>query len=610
MLFQVYCLPLHRYAFIDAAKVRNYRMKSLSYLNKYFLKYKWHVLLGVIFICITNYFGVQLPMFTKTTVDNLFLKTNIRGAEDFLTIMLKIGGFYMFLAFMKGLFLFFQRQGIIIMSRRIEYDLKNEIYEHYQKLDYSFFKKNNTGDLMNRITEDVTQVRMYLGPGIMYVINLIVLFIMVVSQMIQINAMLTLYVLLPLPLMSILIYKVSSKMNRISHLVQKEQSAMSTLIQEIFSGIRVVKAYSREKEITEKFNHSADENRKQSMRLVFVNAFFMPTITFLIGLSTIIVIYVGGFMTYSGPETLSLGDIVLFIMCVNMLTWPFASVGWVTSIVERAAASQERINEFLKERPEITNPTDAPFRFDGAIEFRNVSYTYQNSSIEAVKNLNFTIRKGEKFAVIGKTGSGKSTILNLLMRQFDPTEGDVFIDGMNLKTINIHEFRKQTGVVPQDVFLFSDTIGNNIKFGSNKAEVSEEELIQVTKKTHVYHNIEEFPSKFETLLGERGVNLSGGQKQRVSIARALIRQPKLILLDDCLSAVDTETEEIILNNLSKEESIKTSIIVSHRISTIRNATKIIVIEDGKVIEEGTHGDLLKLNKTYTEMYNKQLAEKS
>ena len=581
-------------------------MKSLSYLNKYFFKYKWHVLLGVVFIIISNYFGVQIPMFVQSTVDELFKKTELKNFSDFLTLMLKIGGFYMFLALMKGVFLFFQRQSIIIMSRLIEYDLKNEIYNQYQRLDYSFFKKNNTGDLMNRITEDVSQVRMYLGPGVMYTINLAVLFIMVVSQMIQISGKLTFFVLLPLPVMSFLIYKVSNKMNKLSHKVQQEQSNMSTLIQEFFSGIRVIKAFSREGEVKEKFNTSADEYQKRNMKLVLVNALFMPTITFLIGLSTLIVIYTGGIMTYE--KSISLGEIVSFIMFVNMLTWPFASVGWVTSIIQRAAASQERINEFLREEPEIKNENSSPFHFEGSIEFKNVSYTYDNSGIKAVHNLNFSIQKGDTFAIIGKTGSGKSTILNLIMRQFDTDEGGIWIDNQNIKNINIHDFRKQTGVIPQDVFLFSDTIGNNIKFGIDNNKASEDDLIAITKKAHVYHNIEQFPDQFDTLLGERGVNLSGGQKQRVSIARALIRKPNLLLMDDCLSAVDTETEEIILENLKAEKNIITSIIVSHRISSIRNANKIIVIDNGEKVEEGSHAELLDLQGIYAEMYRKQLSE--
>jgi len=548
-----------------------------------------------------------MPIFVKTTIDSLFEVSSPKNFSDVLSMMLKIGGIYMLLAFFKGLFLFLLRQSIIIMSRLIEFDLKNEIYNQYQKLDYSFFKKNSTGDLMNRISEDVTQVRMYLGPGVMYTINLVILFTLIITQMIQINGTLTIFVLLPLPLMSFLIYKVSSRMNKASHSVQEEQSRISTLIQETFSGIRVVKAYSREKEIKQKFNESTEEYKKRKMKLVLINALFMPTITFLIGLSTLLCIYIGGLMTYKNE--LTLGEIVAFIFFVNNLTWPFASVGWVTSIIQRAAASQERINDFMQEVPSVTNTNETPFSFQGEIEFKNVSYTYPNSGITAVKNLSFKINKNESFAIVGNTGSGKSTVLNLLMRQFDPSQGEIFIDGQNIKDINIHDFRKQTGVIPQDIFLFSDSIGNNIKFGSNAQNISEKELIEITKKAHVYHNIEAFPDKFDTLLGERGVNLSGGQKQRVSIARALIRKPSLLIMDDCLSAVDTETEEIILKNLKNDQNVHTSVIVSHRISSLRNADKVIVLEDGTNFEAGTHEELLEKKGIYYEMYQKQLAEK-
>jgi ATP-binding cassette subfamily B multidrug efflux pump len=588
------------------AKIGNYRMKSLSYLNKYFLKYKWRMLLGLLFIIATNYFGVKMPMFVKTTVDNLMGETAFTDFNDALFFSLKVGAIYMSYSIAKGFFLFLTRQTLIVTSRFIEYDLKNEIYNHYQELDYSFFKRNNTGDLMNRISEDVSQVRMYLGPGVMYTVNLAVLFTMVIGQMISISGTLTMYVLIPLPIMSFLIYWVSSKMNRLSSEVQKEQSALSTIVQETFSGIRVVKAYSREKEIKQKFDNSAEIYKQRNMKLVLVNSLFMPTIMLLIGFSTLLSIYLGGLMSYD--NTITLGDIIAFIFFVNILTWPFASVGWVTSIIQRAAASQERINEFLHEKPEVVNVNHSPFTFRGEIEFRNVSYTYPNSDIEAIKNLSFKINPQETFAVVGTTGSGKSTLLNLLMRQFDPTEGEIFIDGKNIKEINLSEFRRQTGVVPQDVFLFSDTIGNNIRFGSNEKEVSDEALSEVTKQVHVYHNIQQFPDKFETILGERGVNLSGGQKQRVSIARALIRKPKLLLLDDCLSAVDTETEEIILKNMKSKSNDLTTLIVSHRISSLRNALNIIVLKDGIKTEEGSHEELVQLEGQYAEMYQKQLTE--
>lgn len=581
-------------------------MKSLQYLNKYFVKYKWHFLLGMIFTIISNYFGVRMPLYVKTTVDNLMGTTEINSINDALWLSLRIGGIYILLSIGKGFFLFLMRQTLIVMSRLIEFDLKNEIYIKYQQLDLAFFKRNSTGDLMNRISEDVNQVRMYLGPGIMYTINLIVLVAMIVTQMVKISPSLTFFVLLPLPLLSFLIYWVSSKMNLMSTKVQQEQSRMSTIAQETFAGIRVIKAYNRDQEVLEKFDSSANEYKTRSMKLVLINALFMPTIMFLIGLSTLVAIYLGGLMSYD--KQISLGDIVAFIFFVNNLTWPFASIGWVTSIIQRAAASQKRINEFLETTPEISNPSTEEFSFDGRIEFKNVTFTYPNTGITAINNLSFKISRGDTLAIVGKTGSGKSTILNLLMRQYDCDSGEILVNGIDIKKINLDIFREQSGVVPQDVFLFSDSISNNLKFGLKKDKVELDVLVEATKRTHVYHNIKEFPDQFETLLGERGVNLSGGQKQRVSIARALIRNPKFLLLDDCLSAVDTETEEIILRNLNQDAKDRTSIIVSHRISTIRNANHILVLDKGAIVESGTHQSLMELNKEYAEMYQKQLTE--
>jgi ATP-binding cassette subfamily B protein len=547
-----------------------------------------------------------MPVYVKETVDNFMTDTNFTRVDSVLLLSLKLGGIYMFLSLAKGFFLFLMRQTIIVMSRLIEFDLKNEIFNQYQNLDTAFYKRNSTGDLMNRISEDVSQVRMYLGPGIMYTINLIVLFFMVIYQMIAINPVLTFFVLLPLPIMSVLIYFVSTKMNSLSGKVQEEQSNLSTIAQESFAGMRVIKAYSRENEIWGGFSKSSEEYKKRTMKLVFVNALFMPTMMFLIGLSTLIAIYLGGLMVYD--KTISLGGIVAFIFFVNNLTWPFASIGWVTSLIQRAAASQKRINEFLEQHPEVISTNTSTFEFGGKIEFSHVSFTYSNTGIQALKNIDFTVERGETLAIIGKTGSGKSTILNLLMRQFDATAGKILVDDKEIQAINLQSFRDQSGVVPQDVFLFSDTIKNNLKFGSVSDDVSMEELIEVVKQAHVYHNIQDFPDQFETVLGERGVNLSGGQKQRISIARALLRNPKLLLLDDCLSAVDTETEETILTNLKKMEKSRTTIIVSHRISAVRNANKILVIDGGEVIESGSHNELLTKNGFYAEMYTKQLAE--
>ena len=459
---------------------------------------------------------------------------------------------------------------------------------------------------MNRISEDVGLVRMYLGPGIMYSINLIVLSSMIIFQMIQISPILTFYVLLPLPLMSFLIYKVSSKMNLLSKKTQEEQSRLSSIAQETFSGIRVMKSYLAIENRFNKFAEASDDYKKRSMKLVLVNSLFMPTMLFLIGLSTLIAIYLGGIMSYEGQITL--GGIVAFIFFVNNLTWPFASIGWVTSIVQRAAASQQRINDFLLTESTVKNTSNDSFLFDGNLIFDQVNFTYENTGIHAIKNISFKMHKGMTLAIVGSTGSGKSSILELITRQFDCNTGQITVSGKELKSINLMDFRQQCAVVSQDVFLFSDTIAHNISFGVESVTI--EEIEYYAKLTHVHHNIIEFPEKYDTVLGERGVNLSGGQKQRISMARALIRKPKLLLLDDCLSAVDTETEEIILNNLKKEREGFNTIIVSHRISTIRHADYILYLERGEVIELGAHEQLLALNGKYAEMYRSQLEEKS
>jgi ATP-binding cassette, subfamily B, multidrug efflux pump len=580
-------------------------MKSLRSLNKYFITYKWRFLLGILFTVISNYFAVKMPKYVQVSIDGL-QKTGVSTQlNDALWLSFKIGGLYLLLSATKGFFLFLMRQTIIVMSRWIEFDLKQAIYTHYQTLDTDFYKRNRIGDLMNRISEDVGQVRMYLGPGVMYTINLVVLTVFSLYQMTQISGKLTLFALIPLPFMSFIIYKVSNKINKASKSVQEEQSHISTLAQETFSGIRLIKAYSQFGPTSDRMDRAANSYRQKSMKLVLINALFMPTIMLLIGLSTLLVIYVGGLLTETNQ--LSLGGIVAFIFYVNNLTWPFVSIGWVTSIIQRAEASQQRINEFLNTKPSITNPSNEPFDLQGDIEFTNVSFTYSNTGIRALHGMNFAIKSGQHLGILGKTGSGKSSVLHLIGRQFDPNEGAIYVNKKALNTINLQDYRSQMAVVPQEVFLFSDSIRNNVAFGAH-SPVSDEAIIEALKKAHVWHNIEEFPDQLDTQLGELGVNLSGGQKQRISIARALIRNPKLLILDDCLSAVDTETEEIILNELRSLPQSPRMVLVSHRISTLRNCEQIIVLADGEIVEMGSPEHLMKQKGVYYETYLQQLNE--
>ncbi|MDH4473655.1 MAG: ABC transporter ATP-binding protein [Fluviicola sp.] len=601
-------------------------MKSLSYLNKYFYAYRWHLLLGILFITIQNYFYVKMPAILGEAAESFRTATEKSTVEAVSTLAFKLAGLYILYSIIKGIFLFLTRQTIIVMSRRIEFDLKNEVYRKYQQLHYTFFKSQSTGDLMNRISEDVSQVRQYLGPGVMYTVNLAILFPMVSYQMIQISWELTIYTLIPLPIMAVLIYFVSNRMNKLSKSVQQQQAQLSTIGQETFSGIRVIKAYIQEKQTEQRFSKASQEYHKRNMRLVLTNALFMPTITFLIGTSVVITVYVGGLLSY--PETNALGEVILkngkpvylnsvnpgniitFIGYVMMLTWPFASVGWVTSIIQRASASQQRINEFLQVEPDIKNHNTGTNQTLSSISFNDVSYHYPNTENNVLEHISFTIKRGETLGIIGRTGCGKSTLTHLLLRQIEATEGTVLYNNTAISDINLDQFRKEIGVVPQDVFLFSDSIRNNIAFGSQGTTYNQQELERAAEDAHVLHNIKAFEEGFDTLLGERGVNLSGGQKQRVSIARALIRQPKLLVLDDCLSAVDTETEEIILRNLRKytERNGTTTVIVSHRISSLRNADKILVMEEGKIVETGSHESLMKTSGLYAQMYEKQLME--
>tara|TARA_R110002072_G_scaffold292883_1_gene461894 strand:+ start:38 stop:1504 length:1467 start_codon:yes stop_codon:yes gene_type:complete len=484
--------------------------------------------------------------------------------------------------------------------------MKNEIFDQYQKLSISFYKRNNTGDLMNRISEDVSRVRMYLGPAIMYTINVSISLIIIIGIMLSINVRLTLYVLAPFPILSIAIYYVSKMINIKSEQVQRQLSGISTFVQEAFSGIRVLKAYVREKRSIDDFNKEANAYLSKNEELYRINSLFFPLMILLIGLSTILTIYIGGQEAIKGKITT--GNIAEFIIYVNMLTWPVASIGWVTSLVQRAAASQERINEFLSISPEISNPSNEDLHLKGKIEFKNVSFTYPDTGILALDGVSFTIHEGKTLAIIGKTGSGKSTIAQLIGRLYDVDEGEILVDGQEINEVNLNLLRQEIGYVPQEAFLFSDSLANNIAFGLKGASI--EKVIEAAKNAQVHDNIMDFPKQYETRVGERGITLSGGQKQRVSIARAIIKNPNFMIFDDCLSAVDTETEELILSNLKKISEKRTSLIISHRISSVKHADEIIVLEDGKIIEKGKHDELIKLNAYYAQMFEQQLVEDS
>lgn len=636
-------------------------MKALKSLNIYLWKYKWRIFLGLFFIVLTNLLAVYTPVLIRDGVNMLkeardqiyvpmeeakqlaenegqafdldsFLQDktisipesvawfsellgidvgitqNIANGDDLsqalILLAFLLAMIYICIYFIKGVFLFFTRQTIIVMSRLIEFDLKNAIYDQYQRLNLGFYKRNNTGDLMNRISEDVSKVRMYLGPAVMYTLNLSVLIILVVYEMVNIDLELTLYSLLPLPFMSLGVYYVSSIINKRSDAVQFQQSKLSTIVQETMSGIRVLKAYHREEYSRNNFQSESDAYKVRALDLVKIEALFMPIIVLLVGLSTILTIYIGGLKVISGA--LDLGAIFQFVFYVNMLTWPFASVGWVTSLVQKAEASQARINEFLDEEPDIRNEHEGPSEIKGEIVFDRVGFTYPDSEIAALKDVSFKIQPGETLAVIGRTGSGKTTLANLISRQFEASSGEIRVDGRPLKSVNLYNLRAAIGAVPQEVFLFSESIKNNIAFGLD--EIDQERIETAAKMADVHANIIDFPQGYDTLLGERGINLSGGQKQRISIARAIIKNPNILIFDDCLSAVDTATEEVILNNLKVIMKGKTSVIISHRISSIKHADKIIVLDQGQVIESGKHEDLLDSKGAYFELYQKQLLE--
>lgn len=587
-------------------------VKPLWRLNKYLIKYKGLLLLGILFTVISNIFVIIPAQLVRLAIDYVVesltfyqpLENGGMGSEAkdlFLNYVFIFGILILIMALLRGFFLFLIRQTIIIMSRKVEYDLKNELYKHYQQLPLSFYRKSSTGDLMARITEDVSRVRMYLGPAIMYGINLLILFPLVISYMITVNPTLTFYSLLPLPVLSLSIYFVNNLINERSEKIQRSLSSLSTFVQEAFSGIRVLKAFVREDDSVRAFADESEDYKVKSIHLTRVNALFFPLIMALVGISTIITVYVGGMQVIEGE--IGYGVIAEFILYVNILTWPVTSLGWVTSIIQRAAASQTRINEFLDVENEIVSEENSEQEIMGKIKVTNVSFVYPDSGIKALKNVSFEINQGETLGIIGTTGSGKSTIANLLMRMYDPNSGSIEIDGYPIDKFSISSLRKQIGYVPQDVFLFSDSIGNNIAFGLDKAD--ENIIHQAAKDADVYQNIVDFPKGFETMLGERGITLSGGQKQRVSIARAIAKEPKILILDDCLSAVDTKTENVILNAMKKIMKNRTSVIISHRVSSAKLADRIIVLDDGEIIEQGNHKSLMAKNGIYAQLYEKQ-----
>ena len=588
-------------------------MKELSYLNKYFFKYKYYFLSGILFIIISNVFQIIPAQLVRRALDlvveNIALYKGFQGLEIQKTFYGIFAGsifFYailiLIMALLRGGFLFLVRQTLIVMSRHIEYDLKNEIYNQYQILPLSFYRKNSTGDLMNRISEDVSRVRMYLGPSIMYGLNLFILFMILIPYMISINPKLTLYTLVPLPILSICIYYVNNIINKRSEEIQKSLSGLSTFVQEAFSGIRVIKSFVRENDMITKFEMSSNEYKDKSLKLTSVDALFFPIIMALIGLSTVLVVYIGGGQVING--TASFGNIAEFIIYVNLLTWPVASLGWITSIIQRAAASQKRINEFLKIKPGITSGKAIKKEIKGGVTFKSVSFVYPDTGIKALTDVSFSLKPGESLAIIGTTGSGKSTIANLICRMYDPTSGIILIDDTDLKDLDLSAYRSQLGYVPQDVFLFSESIYNNISFGSVNLE--SEDIIQAARDADLYDNVQQFPDGFNTRIGERGITLSGGQKQRISIARAITRKPRILILDDALSAVDTKTENTILESMEKIMKDRTTIIISHRISSAKLANRIIVLHDSRIIQKGTNESLLAREGTYKDLYEKQL----
>ena len=585
-------------------------MKELRYLIKFYKKYRWRFALGIIFVVTSNIFALYPAIYTRKAFDTakeaIEKSQNINFNYPELTSTLLYFGLMLILfALLKGIFMFFMRQTIIVMSRLIEFDIKNEIFNHYQNLDRKFYLKNKTGDMMSRISEDVTRVRMFLGPATMYPINMISLFTLVMYNMFSINVKLSLYVLAPLPIMSITIFFISKIIHSKSEKVQNQLSTISNVTQESFSGIRILKSFIIEKINFDNFKSETNEYLKRNVSLAKTNAAFFPFMLLLIGLSTLLTIYIGGKESIAGNITT--GNIAEFIIYVNMLTWPMASIGWVTSIIQRAAASQKRINEFLNTKSELNTEGGITNKINGKINFNNVSFIYPESGVKALNNITFNIEIGQSVALVGRVGSGKSTIINLISRMHEPSEGSIKFDDIKINKLNLANIRSEISIVPQDSLLFSDTIFNNIAMGLKK-EPSTNEVEIVAKKAAIHENILSFPKKYQTIVGERGVTLSGGQKQRISIARALIKPYTVLILDDCFSSLDNKTENKIINKILNSETKKTTIISSHRLSTIKHVDKIIVLDSGKIVETGTHSELLKKFGVYYEIYNQQISQ--
>ena len=594
-------------------------LKDLAYINKYFYRYRGRLLLGIIFVSLSNYFRVLQPQMIREALDLVVENISLYGLSQGFSLqpelfnvlgktLLYFGFLVLILALLMGVFMYLMRQTIVVMSRLIEYDMKKELFAHYEKLDLAFYKRNNTGDLMSRITEDVSKVRDYLGPAVLYGINLVTLFVLTIYFMLSVSVELTLYAILPLPLLSVSIYYVSTLIHKKSEAIQRQLAVLNSSAQEVYSGIRVVKSYVQEGAMGRFFAGLSEDYRQKSLSLAKVDAFFYPLMILLIGASTVITVYVGGLLVVKG--SLSAGNIAEFVIYVNMLTWPVTAIGWIASIVQQAAASQKRINEFLSTKPQIADAggTQEAAPLKGEVEFERVSFTYPDTGIQALKDISFRLKPGQKMAIIGRTGSGKTTVADLLVRMYDVTQGAIRIDGQNIQKHSLANLRQRIGYVPQDMFLFSDNIAGNIAFG--RLGASREQIEQYARHAAIYDEIASFPEGFDTLVGERGVTLSGGQKQRISIARAFVKEPDIVILDDCLSAVDTKTEKTILGHLSGALADKTAIIITHRIYALLQFDKIIVLEDGLIAEEGTHDELLLHKGYYYDLFEKQRLEEA